>query len=174
MFALLILFLALQRVVELQFSASNVAHLKAHGGFEVGRRHYGVMVLLHTSWFVAMLWEWWELASFPGWNLVALGWSLLLLGQSLRWLAISTLGRRWTTRVLILPGEPVVSSGPFRWLRHPNYLGVCMEIAGVPLIAGCWRTALVFSLLNLGLLRHRIRVEEKALREHCRPQEPTV
>lgn len=167
MFVLLILVLALGRLVELQIAASNTAHLKAHGAVECGRGHYGVMVLLHAAWFVVMLWEWCEFASFPGWNIVALGWSMLLLGQALRWLAISTLGRRWTTRVLVLPGRPTVSSGPFRWLRHPNYLGVCLELFGVPLIGGCWRTSLLFGCLNLLLLRYRIRVEESALREHC-------
>lgn len=165
MFLVLLLALALGRVLELQLAASNTAHLRARGAVEAGAGHYPIMVMLHTGWFLAMLWEWSQWAEFLGWNVVALAWSGLLLGQALRWLAISTLGRRWTTRVLVLPEEPTVGRGPFRWIRHPNYLGVSLELFAVPLIGGCWRTSLVFGILNLALLKFRIRVEETALRE---------
>ncbi len=81
----------------------------------------------------------------------------------LRWWTLATLGDRWTTRVLVVPGEELVSSGPYRWLRHPNYLVVVMEIVAIPMIHCAWLTALVFSIANLVLLRERIRVEEGAL-----------
>lgn len=163
MFVLLLLLLALGRILELQLAASNTAHLKARNAIEVGAGHYPVMVLLHTGWFLAMLWEWWNWRSCLGAQVVALCWAMLLFGQALRWLTISTLGRRWTTRILVLPDKATVSHGPFRWLRHPNYLGVCLEVSGVPLIGGCWRTALVFGVLNGLLLRYRVRIEEEAL-----------
>ncbi len=83
--------------------------------------------------------------------------------QALRLWVIVTLGERWTTRVLALPGAPLVSKGPYRYLRHPNYAVVCAEVAVVPLMFGAWELALVFFVLNLALVRHRIRVEEAAL-----------
>ena len=96
---------------------------------------------------------------------VTLGWCLLLWGQALRWWTISTLGRRWTTRIMVLPGAPLVENGPFRLLRHPNYLGVMLEIVGVPLIGGCWRSMLVLGALHGGFLIYRMRIENRALRE---------
>jgi methyltransferase len=83
--------------------------------------------------------------------------------MALRWWTLATLGERWTTRVLVVPGEEMVSSGPYRWLRHPNYLAVVLEIAAIPMIHCAWLTALVFTIANLVLLRERIRVEEEAL-----------
>lgn len=171
MFLMLVLFIIVQRLVELELAKSNTAHLRRRGAQEVGASHYPLMVLLHASWIAAMVWEWFRCpASFSGG--VWLGWSFLLLGQGLRWWTISTLGRRWTTRVMVMPGALAVESGPFRLLRHPNYLGVCLEIVGLPLIGGCWRTAIAFGVANALLLFYRIRVEETALREFgCYPQQ---
>lgn len=169
LFLLLLGALAAQRLLELQLSESNRAHLLRLGAYEVGAAHYPVMVLLHTTWFAAMIWERTRgYRPLELWWLPLLGLGMLFVGQSLRWLAISELGRRWTTRVLIVPGAQPVTSGPFRWLRHPNYLGVLLEIFGVPLIGGCWRTSLLFGLANLALLARRIAVEQRALEQEAR------
>lgn len=166
MFALLVFFVILQRLWELQLASSNVAQLKRRGAVERAAGHYPLMVALHTCWLAAMLFEAYRcdglLQSGPWF---VLGWSLLLTGQLLRWWTIRTLGKRWTTRVFILPGEQLVAGGPFRWFRHPNYLGVSLEMFGLPLIGGCWRTSLFFGLLNLLLLRERVKQENMALLE---------
>ncbi len=171
MFVGLLLVLALQRGIELVFAASNTAHLRKIGGQEVGTVHYRVMVALHIFWFVSLLAERWHGALGCA-GYITLGWAFLLWGQGLRWWTIRTLERRWTTRVIVLPGAPLVAKGPFRLLRHPNYLGVWLELLGVPLIGGCWRTAVVFGLAHTALLAYRIRIEEKALADHgCLPTE---
>lgn len=167
MYALLILLVAVQRLAEVQISKSNVAHLRRLGAVEVGAGHYPVMVALHTFWLVACLVEWWKAPLDMPWRILAAAWVFFLSGQVLRWLAIRTLKRRWTTRVLILQGAELVEEGPFRWISHPNYLGVCMEMFALPLIGGCWRTSLVFGIANLLLLSYRIRIENQALRGHC-------
>lgn len=165
MFYGLLLLLAAQRVIELVFAASNTAHLRRIGGQEVGKVHYRVMVVLHLAWFVSLAAErWYGATGCAGY--VALGWAFLLWGQMLRWWTIRTLERRWTTRVIVLPGSPLVEKGPFRMLRHPNYLGVWLEIVGVPLIGGCWRTAIGLGLAHTALLFYRIRVEDRALADH--------
>lgn len=162
--------LALQRAVELLFARSNTAHLLRLGGQEVGRSHYPLMVGLHLLWFLAMIWERLGCAGFSSAATVSLGWSCLLLGQGLRWWTIRTLGRRWTTRIIVLPGLARVLEGPFRLVRHPNYLGVWLEIVGVPLIGGCWRTALLLGALHTAFLLYRIPLEDGALRDHgCLP-----
>lgn len=169
-YVVLLLTLALQRGFELVVAASNTAQLRRQGAQEIGRGHYPVMVALHLVWFLALLIERaaGAVAPAPAW--VALGWALLLWGQGLRWWTITTLGRRWSTRILVLPGAPAVSSGPFRLVRHPNYLGVIFEIIGVPLIGGCWRTLLVMGALHGAFLIFRMGVETKALRDHgCLP-----
>jgi methyltransferase len=124
------------------------------------------MIALHASWLVAMLLEVWLLA----WPFVpALAWvacALFALGQSLRLLAMRTLGGRWTVKVITpVDGEAPVSSGIYRYLRHPNYVGVALEIFALPLIHSAYITAVVFSVLNGALLRARIRAEERALEQ---------
>ncbi|MGE0493329.1 MAG: isoprenylcysteine carboxyl methyltransferase family protein [Vulcanimicrobiota bacterium] len=163
-FSVLVVAMACQRLWELSRSARNEATLRARGGYEVGGGHFWVMRLVHTGWLLGCLLEvWWAPVSWPG--LAVLGWLGLVLGQSLRYAAIRQLGSRWTVRAMVVPDERVVSGGVFRYLRHPNYLGVVIELAGFPLIGGCVRTALVFSLANALLLKVRIAAEEKALRE---------
>lgn len=164
MYALLVLLVAFQRVVELQISRSNEVHLRRLGAVEHGAGHYPLMVALHTLWLVACLGEWVYAPTPVTWKVLSAAWLMFLVGQYLRWATIRTLKRRWTTRVIVLEGAELVDGGPFRWLNHPNYLGVCLEIVALPLIGGCWRSALVFGVSNLLLLVLRIRVEERALR----------
>lgn len=154
---------ALERLAELAISLRNLRWARERGGVEAGRGHYPWMVALHTALLVAAPLEvWWLRRPF----VPALGWSMLavvLATMALRYWAILTLGRRWNTRVVFLPGEPPVVGGPYRFLRHPNYLAVVLEIAALPLFHTAWLTALVFSLANAWMLRVRIAAEEKAL-----------
>ena len=162
-FSLLIGALTLQRVFELVISTRNTRALRQRGAVEFGAGHYTWMVGLHSAFLVSCLGEVWLLDRL--WRpAIAIAAALVLVfALSLRWWTLATLGRRWTTRVLVLPGERLVSSGPYRWLRHPNYLVVMLEIAAIPMVHTAWLTAVVFSLLNLLLLRERVRVEEIAL-----------
>jgi len=165
-YSLLILLVVAQRLVELVRSSRNERWLRAQGGVEAGAGHYRWMVLLHTAFLASCLAEVWLLdRAFEKWLSIA-ALVALVLATALRYSAIRTLGRRWTTRVICLPGAPVVTAGPFRFLRHPNYLAVIIEIIALPLIHGAWLTAGVFTTLNGVLLRTRVRVEEQALHEH--------
>lgn len=151
-------FVVLQRLAELAWASRNTRRLLARGGRETGARHYPLFVLLHASWLLAI-----ALAvpadTVPNWPLLGI-FVLLQLGRV--WV-IATLGPYWTTRIITLDGAPLVRHGPFRFLRHPNYWVVAAEIAVLPLAFGAWPVAVVWSLLNALLLRHRIRVEEAAL-----------
>lgn len=162
----LIALVVLERLVELVITRRNARHLEARGGFEVGRGHFGVMALLHTTFLIAGPLEVWLLDRpfLPVVSFVALG--LLTLTMALRYWAILSLGDRWTARVFVVPGEPPVVRGPYRYLRHPNYLAVIVEIAALPMVHGAWITALTFSLANAVMLRTRIGVEENALADH--------
>lgn len=157
-----LLLLAGERVVELTLAGRHARALLARGGEETGRGHYRPMVLLHVAFFGACAAEALARPAPPSaWALLALAGALL--AQALRWWAIATLGERWVTRVIVLPGAPPVTGGPYRWVKHPNYLAVALELACVPLAYGGWRTALLFSLANAALLTVRIRAEERAL-----------
>jgi len=162
-FSALVAIIAIQRVWELGVSTRHFRALKARGAIEVGTGHYPWMVALHAAFLVSCVAEVWLLDRpwRPGLALCA----VLILGAALtlRWWTLATLGERWTTRVLVIPGEELVSSGPYRWLRHPNYLVVVMEIAAIPMVHGAWLTAVDFSIVNLVLLRERVQVEERAL-----------
>ncbi|MEY9946705.1 isoprenylcysteine carboxyl methyltransferase family protein [Kitasatospora sp. GAS1066B] len=162
-FAALVLLVAAERLAELAVARRNTAWSRRHGGIEYGRGHYPVMVLLHTGLLVGCLAE-------PAWAdrpfLPALGWPMLVLAvaaQGLRWWCISTLGPRWNTRVIVVPGLPLVTGGPYRLLSHPNYLAVVVEGAALPLVHSAWLTATGFTLLNLPLLAVRLRCENAAL-----------
>jgi methyltransferase len=134
---------------------------------EYGAQHLVWMKLLHTGFFIGCLAEVWLLSrAFNTW-LGALCITVAVLAQALRYWAIASLGRRWNVAVIVLPGVPAVASGPFRWLRHPNYLAVVAEGLAVPLMHSAFITAGVFSALNALLLEVRIGCEERALREHC-------
>ncbi|MFC7247337.1 isoprenylcysteine carboxyl methyltransferase family protein [Catellatospora aurea] len=164
-YTLLILTVAAERLVELVVSKRHAAWALANGGREYGRAHYPYMVALHTALLVGCLAEVW-LLDRP--FLPALGWTMLALvaaSQALRWWCVTTLGRRWNTLVIVVPGLPLVDRGPYRWLKHPNYLAVVIEGFALPLVHTAWLTALTFTLLNLALLTVRIRVENTALAE---------
>ncbi len=152
---------ALERVGELVLSRENARRAFAQGAIEVGQGHYRVMAAFHTLFLAACGIEAWA-RPFPG----ALGWVALagaLAAQGLRYWAITTLGERWNVRVIVLPGAAPVTGGPYRWVRHPNYVAVAMEMALVPLVHGAWLTAILFSLGNALLMVVRIRAEETAL-----------
>ncbi len=163
---LVLALVTLQRAVELLLARRNTRRLKARGAVEVGADQYPAIVLLHLAWLLG-LWGF-------GWNRpVQLPWlALFLVLQAGRAWVLMTLGERWTTRVLMLPNEPLVRRGPYRLIPHPNYLVVALEIPVLPLAFGLGRYALVFGLLNLALLALRIRVEGKALRGGLAPAAP--
>ena len=147
-----------QRLVELAISRWNTARLRARGAFEVGAGHYPLIVALHAVW-IAGLWALaWDRPAAPAWL------AAYLALQVLRVWTMASLGGRWTTRILVLPGEPLVRRGPYRFVSHPNYLVVAAEIAVLPMVFGLPAYALAFSILNATVLRIRIRAENRALR----------
>lgn len=163
LFTVLVGAVALERLAELVVAQRNARWAFARGGRETGAGHYPVMVLLHTGLLVGCLAEVW-LADRP--FVPALGWPMLALAlgsQVLRWWCIATLGPRWNTRVIVVPGMPLVTSGPYRLLRHPNYVAVVVEGFALPLVHSAWTTALVFTVANAALLTVRIRTENRAL-----------
>jgi methyltransferase len=164
LYLLLLVAVVLERLVELLITRRNLAWAREHGAREHGRDHYPWMVAVHASFLIACPTEVIALdRPFRPWLGVPMV-VLLALAMTLRYWAITTLGRRWTTRILVVPGLPVVTAGPYRWLRHPNYLAVTIEVAALPLIHTAWITALVWSVANALVLRARIRAEEAALR----------
>jgi methyltransferase len=146
-----------QRLGELVLSRYNTSKLLARGAIEVGAGHYPLIVSVHAAWLIA-LWIWGRGESV---NLVAL--AVFIALQGLRVWIIATLGARWTTRIIVLPGEPLVASGPYRYLSHPNYAVVAAEIATLPLALHLPVLALIFTGLNAAVLAIRIRVETRAL-----------
>ena len=164
LYLLLLGAVALERLLELAVSARNARWSFAHGGTEHGRGHFAAMVALHTALLIGCAAET-VLADRP--FLPALGWTALLAtigSQGLRWWCIRTLGPRWNTRVIVVPGLALVTAGPYRWLRHPNYVAVVVEGLALPLVHTAWVTALVFTALNAVLLGlFRIPAEERAL-----------
>ncbi len=156
---------ALERLVELVLSARNARWSFDRGGVESGRGHFPAMVALHTGLLVACVVEV-AVADRP--FVPAVGWPALVLvlaAQGLRWWCVATLGRRWNTRVIVVPGLPLVSAGPYRWTSHPNYLAVAVEGVALPLVHTAWVTAAGFTVLNtVLLLGFRIPAEEEALR----------
>ena len=166
LFTALIALVGLERLVELRLASRNRRWLLARGAVEVGESHYPWMVMLHSTFLLAAPMEVWflERPLIPPLALAML--LLLMVAMALRYWVVVTLGRRWTTRVLRAK-ESRITAGPFRFLDHPNYLAVVMEIAALPLVHTAWLTALTYSILNAGLLRTRIRVEETALREEA-------
>lgn len=155
----LILLVAVERVAELVVSKRNLEWSKANGGREFGAGHYPVMVALHTGLLAGAVLE---ARMRKRWIWPAF-W-VVLAAQALRWWCITTLGRQWNTRVVVVPGAPRIVGGPYRLVPHPNYVAVILEGAALPLVGGAWITAGVFSVANALLLRTRIRVENDALR----------
>jgi methyltransferase len=162
-YTMLVALVALLRLVELEVSRRNVAALKARGGVEAGADVYPWVVLAQALWLVGCPLEVW-LLDRP-W-VSALGLPMLVLfaaGIGMRYWAIHTLGPRWSTRVVFVPGEPLVTTGPYRLLRHPNYLGMVLELIALPLVHAAWFTAVVATAANALALRRRIEIEEAAL-----------
>lgn len=155
---IVVLLVALQRLGELLYARRNARGLLAAGGFEVGQRQYPLIVALHAAWLLALF------VLVP--SDAPVSWPLLgaygLLQIARLWV-MASLGERWTTRIVVLPDRPLVARGPYRWLRHPNYLIVAAEIALLPAAFGAWDLAVIFSLLNAALLAWRIRTEDRAL-----------
>ena len=148
----------LERLAELALAASNARWLRAQGAIEIGAAHYPLFILLHGSWFAAMA------IAVPAdqpvqWPLIAV---FVLLQAGRAWVLL-TLGSYWTTRIITLPDRPLIAGGPYRWLRHPNYLIVAIEIPLLPLAFGAWKVALIWGALNGLLLAYRVRIEETAL-----------
>jgi methyltransferase len=163
MYPLLVIAVAVERIAELVVAKRNSSWSREHGGTEFGARHYPVMVILHTGLLAGCLVE---VAARRRPFVPALGRPMLaavLAAQGLRWWCISTLGRQWNTRVIVVPGAPRVTNGPYRYFSHPNYVAVAVEGAALPLVHTAWFTSLTFSLLNAVLLRTRLRTENAAL-----------
>jgi methyltransferase len=166
LFTVLVLVTGVERIVELVFSTRNARWAFEGGGVESNRRQLPWMIGLHVGMLVGALAEVWLLGRpFLPW----LGWPMLviaLLSQVARYWVIGTLGRRWNTRVIVVPGLPLVTRGPYRWswLRHPNYVVVAIEGVALPLVHTAWITALAFTVLNaILLLGFRIPAENRAL-----------
>jgi methyltransferase len=153
----------LERVNELFLSRRNAAWAVARGGIEYGRSHFPAMTLLHSSFFAASALEV-VVLDRPFLALLAAPMlAVTIAAQALRYWAIRSLGKRWNVRVIVIPGMPLVASGPYRYLRHPNYLAVVLEMFAIPLVHTAYVTAVVYSLLNAAMLGVRIRCEEAAL-----------
>ena len=153
-----------QRAAELRLARSNELRAREAGAREFGARHYPLFFVVHGAWLVM-----WVSEALRGGPQLGPGWqvwlALFLSAQGLRYWAITTLGPRWNTRILVLPGVAPVTDGPYRWLRHPNYGAVVIELAALPLVFGAWHTALVIGLANLTLLLGvRVPAEARALR----------
>ncbi|MEV6006249.1 isoprenylcysteine carboxyl methyltransferase family protein [Streptomyces sp. NPDC051976] len=167
-YTLLVAAVAAERIAELVVARRNERWSAARGAIVTGQGHYPAMVALHTGLLAGCVVEVW-LAHRP--FLPALGWPMLgvlAAAQALRWWCVSTLGPRWNTRVIVVPGLPLVSGGPYRWLRHPNYVAVVAEGLALPLVHTAWITAAAFTALDAVLLGVRIRCEDETLAAACR------
>ena len=154
---LLLILVTLQRGAELLWAGHNEQVLRARGGVEIGAKHYPLILGLHISW---LAWLW-----LQGWGRpLAWPWVMaFVVLQGARIWVLMTLGRRWTTRVLIVPGEVLSTTGPYRFFRHPNYAVVALEVPVLAMAFGLWGAAICFGLANLIVLAWRIHVEERAL-----------
>ena len=150
-------FVTLQRLTEMPVAARNTRRLLAEGGHEVAPGHYPLIVAVHASWLAAL---WWLAPHQP----IDLGWlALFAVLTGLRIWTLRTLGDRWTTRIIVVPGEQLVARGPYKYVRHPNYMVVAGEIFVLPMVFQLWPLALLFSALNAGVLAIRLRAEQGAL-----------
>lgn len=166
LFIVLVGGLIIERLLELRASRRNMARLLARGGRERSRGHYPVIVAMHVCFFTSTITEYLMCGQgLPDYWLVPF--ALFAVGQLLRLWSRISLGGRWTARIVTVPGEALVASGPYRVLSHPIYLAVVIELLSLPLIFGLWRTAIVFTLLNAAvLLGIRIPAERRALGEN--------
>lgn len=168
-YCLLIGAVALERLLELALSARNLRRAERRGAVVVGQRDYRWMVALHALLLAACVVEV-QVLKRPWIRAVGVPMLVVAAGSmGLRYWVVVTLGDRWTTRVAYVPGDPLVATGPFRFMRHPNYAAVAAEVAALPLIHGAWLTALGFSLANAVVLRRRISLENDVLRRLASP-----
>lgn len=165
LYVALVLAVAVERLVELRIAARNRESALANGAKEYGADHFPVMSVMHTAFLIACVAEVVLLDRPFYFPLAAVSLVAVIAAQALRYWCIATLGPRWNVRVIIVPGMALATDGPYRFLRHPNYLAVVTEMVALPLVHTAWWTAIVFSLLNAAMLAVRIRVEEAALEE---------
>ncbi|MEM7008125.1 MAG: isoprenylcysteine carboxylmethyltransferase family protein [Thermodesulfobacteriota bacterium] len=161
-FWIFIIILVLQRISELFLAKRNENFVKQRGAVEYDAKGYKVIVLMHIAFFVSLIAEYIFLQTSlsPYWPALLV---IFIFTQILRYWAISSLGQYWNTKILVIPGSQAIASGPYKYIKHPNYLAVIIEIAVIPLIFSCYITASIFTVLNLILLRRRINIEESAL-----------
>jgi methyltransferase len=162
-FTALVALVGVERLAELVVSRRNAAWSLERGGQESGQGHYPAMVVLHTGLLVGMLVEAWLRRPDVPPALAGTMLALVVASQALRWWCITTLGPRWNTRVIVVPGVPLVTTGPYRFFSHPNYVAVVVEGLALPLVHAAWVTALVFTTANAVLLTVRLRAENDAL-----------
>ena len=155
--SIILVLVTLQRLGELVLARRNTARLLARGAIEVGTDHYPLLVAMHAAWLIAL----WVYGRDQHVNLTAL--AVFVVLQCFRLWILATLGPRWTTRIIVLPGQPLVASGPYRYFSHPNYVVVAAEIAVLPLALHLPVLAVIFTLLNAAVLTVRIRAEARAL-----------
>jgi len=164
LFPIVISIVILQRLIELFIAKRNEKWMRSQGAFEAGARHYPVMVSMHIAFFISLIVEvlLFQRSSPSLWILLLV---LFLVAQVARIWCLTSLGKFWNTKIIILPGADVVQKGPYKWVRHPNYIIVTTELLVLPLLFSAYFTAILFSLLNLWMLSVRIPAEEKALKE---------
>lgn len=164
LFAIVISIVILQRLVELVVAKRNEQWMRSQGAFEVGAAHYPIMVTMHIAFFISLLAE----VILLDRSLSSI-WIILLVifltAQVARIWCLTSLGKFWNTKIIILPGADVVQKGPYKWVRHPNYVIVTTELLVLPLMFGAYLTAIIFTLLNVWMLSVRIPAEEKALKD---------
>lgn len=163
-FGIVFLGVVLQRLVELKIAQSNSQFVKAAGGYEIGREHYPIIVLLHISFFLSLAVETFVTGNFRK-PPVVIFFTTFLLAQFLRIWVIISLKKMWNTRIILIPNSKPVTWGPYRYLKHPNYLVVMIEFLTLPLSFGALWTAFIFSILNFAVLHKRINVEEAGLKQ---------
>jgi len=156
-----------ERMGELILAQRNARWMKQQGGYEIGRSHYPLFIVLHVFFLISL---WIEAQSPPDWWFIPFG--VFLLAQLLRFWVIRTLGKYWNTRIWVVPGQPIQKQGPYRYIRHPNYVVVIIELLTLPLVFQAYFTALWTTLLNAYLLfKIRIPMEEEALSQMSNYQE---
>jgi methyltransferase len=161
-FSIFISLVILQRIAELRIANKNEKWMKANGGFEVGSEHYKYIVLVHVLFFLSLIFEvsYFNKVISPLWIVFIL---FFALAQALRVWSLLSLGRFWNTKIIIMPNVNIISTGPYKFIRHPNYLVVVIELLVIPLIYNAYWTAIIFTILNMFALSIRIPIEENAL-----------
>ncbi len=161
-FIISIILLTVQRISELILSKRNENYLRSNGAIEYDKEGYKYIVIMHNLFFISFILEFILLERHVNeyWIILLI---IFICTQGLRYLTIFSLGKRWCTKILVLKDTDLITSGPYKYFKHPNYIAVIIEFAVIPLLFSCYYTAILFSLLNLIVLRRRIRLEEDAL-----------